>query len=211
MNCRQVGPRAYQFIEIIDMHEATGETTGARYCAEVKFIDLAHVPENEIKSALRSCGWEGMPDNDRALAECCVQYGLHAPVWQDGGSNRRDLLRAAYREANLLAKDPNAFERALDRPVNAIGSTAREFMSGDLEAAMERHRTGAPHPSHETPSGAYVRTMKQRDLLKCPFAIFDPTHYREDGTCKCNDPMHRELMKREWGYTDAAFRKAGLI
>lgn len=37
-----------------------------------------------------------------------------------------------------------------------------------------------------------VREIKQSDIGKCPFVIFDATHYRDDGTCKCNDTVHRQ-------------------
>ena len=47
------------------------------------------------------------------------------------------------------------------------------------------------------------------DPTVCPFTIFEPEHYREDGTCKCNDPEHRKLM-RSWGYRAADFRSVGL-
>jgi len=56
-----------------------------------------------------------------------------------------------------------------------------------------------------------VRFLRQSAMLKCPFTIMVPEHYREDETCKCNDSQHREMMKREWEYTDADFRSAGLI
>jgi len=42
------------------------------------------------------------------------------------------------------------------------------------------------------------RVIKQSDLRKCPHVIFNPVHYRDDGTCRCNDPKHTEM--REWGY-----------
>lgn len=32
----------------------------------------------------------------------------------------------------------------------------------------------------------------------CPHFIFMPEHYREDGTCKCDNPD--ELVMKEWGY-----------
>lgn len=50
-----------------------------------------------------------------------------------------------------------------------------------------------------------VFTMKQSDLLKCPFAIMVPEHYREDGTCKCDDAAHREFMIAKWEYTPESF------
>lgn len=55
------------------------------------------------------------------------------------------------------------------------------------------------------------RLIKQTDIQRCPFVIMVPEHYREDGSCKCNDPAERERMKLEWEYTDQDFREAGLI
>jgi len=43
-----------------------------------------------------------------------------------------------------------------------------------------------------------IFTLKQSDLMKCPHFIIAPEHYREDGTCKCNDK--NETVMREWGY-----------
>lgn len=50
-----------------------------------------------------------------------------------------------------------------------------------------------------------VRTLKQSDLMKCPFCIIMPDHYRADGTCKCDDARHRKMMIKEWEYTEADF------
>lgn len=43
-----------------------------------------------------------------------------------------------------------------------------------------------------------VRTIKQSDIARCPHVIIMAEHYREDGTCKCNDK--NETVMREWGY-----------
>ncbi len=44
-----------------------------------------------------------------------------------------------------------------------------------------------------------VRNISQQQLAACPHYIFNPVHYRPDGTCKCND--HTESIMAEWGYT----------
>ena len=44
-----------------------------------------------------------------------------------------------------------------------------------------------------------VKVMDQNIFDNCPYVIFMPEHYREDGTCKCNDP--NELIMKDWGYT----------
>lgn len=43
-----------------------------------------------------------------------------------------------------------------------------------------------------------VRYIEQSTMLKCPHCIMVPEHYRNDGSCKCNDPT--EFVMREWGY-----------
>lgn len=55
-----------------------------------------------------------------------------------------------------------------------------------------------------------VRKMNQSVFANCPFFIMSPEHYREDGTCKCNDPEHRKMMMKEWGYTKKSFKEVGI-
>lgn len=58
---------------------------------------------------------------------------------------------------------------------------------------------------NDTIQGSYAVSMSQGMIGGCPFVIFNPEHYRADGSCKCDDAAHREFMKREWEYTDADF------
>lgn len=46
-----------------------------------------------------------------------------------------------------------------------------------------------------------VRTIQRADIFACPFTIMAVEHYRDDGSCRCDDPGHREFMIREWEYT----------
>jgi hypothetical protein len=43
-----------------------------------------------------------------------------------------------------------------------------------------------------------IREITQADMMKCPFCIMTPDHYRLDGTCRCDDVNHD--MMAEWGY-----------
>jgi hypothetical protein len=43
-----------------------------------------------------------------------------------------------------------------------------------------------------------VRHIKQTDMLKCPHTIMVAEHYREDGTCRCDDEANAVMA--EWGY-----------
>jgi hypothetical protein len=50
-----------------------------------------------------------------------------------------------------------------------------------------------------------TRKLTQQNLRDCPHFIIDPTHYRDNGICRCGDPYH-SIMK-EWGYTWSVDRK----
>lgn len=43
-----------------------------------------------------------------------------------------------------------------------------------------------------------VREIPQAKLLACPHVILVAKHYREDGTCRCDDRTHTQM--KEWGY-----------
>lgn len=43
-----------------------------------------------------------------------------------------------------------------------------------------------------------VRTLSSEAVKGCRFFILDPEHYRDNGTCRCDDPDH-EIMDA-WGY-----------
>ena len=50
-----------------------------------------------------------------------------------------------------------------------------------------------------TPEGlTNIRLIKQSDMQRCPHCIMVALHYREDGSCRCNDKSHVEM--KEWGY-----------
>lgn len=51
-----------------------------------------------------------------------------------------------------------------------------------------------------------VRLIKQADIVACPHYIMVPTHYRPDGSCKCDDADERAMMIREWGYSPDDFK-----
>ena len=52
---------------------------------------------------------------------------------------------------------------------------------------------------------AQIKVLKQSDIGKCKFFIFDPSHYREDGSCKCDDAAHRRMMIEQWEYSSSDF------
>ena len=55
---RRVGAHAFQFVEVLDMHSATGETHGDRYAGQVDLVDLSQLTPAYLRDAQRSCGWD---------------------------------------------------------------------------------------------------------------------------------------------------------
>lgn len=55
--------------------------------------------------------------------------------------------------------------------------------------------TGVLHPDGTVTD---ERKLAKDDIRACPWLIMLPSHYREDGSCRCNDPVHTEMA--EWGY-----------
>ena len=62
-------------------------------------------------------------------------------------------------------------------------------------------------PLHPDGTLTNERSIRQSDIVACPHAIFDPSHYREDGTCKCDDPEEQAMMIEDWGYSPEDFNR----
>lgn len=56
-----------------------------------------------------------------------------------------------------------------------------------------------------------VKRIKQSTFGNCPFTIFMPNHYREDGSCKCSNTEHRKMMIKKWGYKTKDFKNTPLV
>lgn len=138
-NMRHTTGKQFQFVELINMDEACGRDNDGqpKYVVELRMVDLNALSDSTIKSALNCCGQDGRDLPNMAVAECCDSYGAHAPLESYSGNNARKLLRQAYRAANEYL-DSSALESALEKPVNKIGSSAREFMNGDFMPAIQR-------------------------------------------------------------------------
>lgn len=143
-------------VTFTNMFDACGERDCKRdgvpqYLAEVRSVDPSDLPDRTIKSALDSVGYEetgpGIMPSELVIVEACVGYGAYAPLESFSSDTYPERLRAkARRAAEALIRDAAAFEAKLELPVNQIGSTAREYMQGDLNAALIRYQSGdGPH------------------------------------------------------------------
>lgn len=129
---------AWFVVELINWENSVGEReareVGARYNLSLSIVMPGAVAPAEMEAARRSCGWEGMPDDDLARVELLHSYGIYAQTWDRNGNNFGKLWAEMRREVRQYAF---TFGFVLDRPVNAIGASGWDFLSGNP------HRPGA--------------------------------------------------------------------
>jgi hypothetical protein len=138
---RHVTGRRFHFISILNWADTCGEReaaeVGSTYCVDLAEVDLDEIPESEIRSSLASCGCEEENPSDLVRAGCCHDSGSKAPLSSVNGNNAWRLIREAKAESRAL-DDPRKHDTAMERTVNKLGSTAAEYMSGDLSSALWR-------------------------------------------------------------------------
>jgi hypothetical protein len=160
---RRAPDGSYYVIDFTNMYDACGEEEcrrdgQAQYVCEVKRVDLVGgIDGTTLARALECVGWrivlgEGIvsdqgdlvapkqtPQCELACVEACVSYGCAAPLESFSGNKRASWIRAeARRYAETCMRDDALLEERLQRPVNAIGSTAAEYGRGDLDSALNR-------------------------------------------------------------------------
>jgi hypothetical protein len=225
---RKVAATRYHVIELTNMWDAAGDKSIPQYHVSLSEVDIT---SPQLKHAMDGCGSDEDDDNELVKVDALASYGAKAPLEQWDGGNAKKLLAEARSESRNL-DDPAAYEAAMSRPVNALGSTAREYAAGDIDAAIargvergeENAKLMAKLQGIEQPYGKIqfgtlnpdgqitnAREIRREDIAKCRFVILIPDHYREDGTCKCNDREHRTMMIREWEYSEEDFAGIPLL
>jgi hypothetical protein len=194
---------AWYIIKFTNMVDACGERAckemGVRYEAQVLRVDWRAVPIEERKQALNCIGNDSDPlevKSEEELVYALVSYGLASPMAEFSAWNYPARVRKqAYLEAESLMKDYDRREELLDRPVNRIGTTAREFGSGDIMAGLRRHQENPPTEAEPTmelmsrlsgPQAPIVKQVRQADLTgECWMVQIYGTSYCS--TCKYKD------------------------
>lgn len=131
---RHVGDRRYHAIRFDNMHEATGEEDQPKYHGSLVEVDLDNA---DLDGARSCCGVED-DAGDLELAFAVVYYGGYAPLSDEAGNNGNRIIRNLKRESREIEGDSDRYEELMERPVNALGSTAREFARGDFQSAIDR-------------------------------------------------------------------------
>lgn len=139
----------FQVIELTNMDDAVGECDNAghpTYVVELALVDLDAIDADTQARALQSCGHSELADlADAWRAVICYEYGCKAPLESWEGDAWGKLLKLARSAAHMLKRDAREMERRMARPVNKLGSTAAEFMRGDIDSAMRRGVTEGHH------------------------------------------------------------------
>lgn len=71
-------------------------------------------------------------------AIACYEYGCKAPLDQWEGNSSSRMLRAARASAAQYKRDTSALAERMEHSVNKIGSTAREYMTGNILSGVLR-------------------------------------------------------------------------
>lgn len=155
----------YIFLDIMDLVDVMGSEARWYWSGEVSVVDLSTVSVQTLRSALDSHGscvddLDFRKESDRLrIAMMLRSYGARAPMMsEERGEVRRDrsgciieasesgrdfrALRALLRREGERFFSEEIRERGLDRVVNAIGQSAREYAGGaeGLWSALRRIR-----------------------------------------------------------------------
>jgi hypothetical protein len=119
------------------MDEACGSDNEGqpRYHGSLVEVDLDCA---DIQAAASSWGEDASEHEDLALAFMVASYGEYAPLHDEASNNGHKLIRELKRLSREIEDDSGRYEALMSRPVNALGSTAREFQRGDFQSAMDR-------------------------------------------------------------------------
>ena len=129
---KSLGEKRFHFIRVL--------TADKTVFVELNEVDLSAIPQKTIDCALSSCG----PGEERDLkpetiAQACLDYGTSATLSSVLVKGKTEAeIRRAMNLSKEIQKFPAIHEWFMNQPVNKIGSTAREIMQGDLDAAMDR-------------------------------------------------------------------------
>jgi hypothetical protein len=143
---RKVGIKRFHIMDVINWIEATGDDSGFKYRVSLSEVDLRALPVNQLERAKRSCGWETEPPEfftEKLTLDMVHSYMGGVPLGEYMGNNLNKLMKQA-RATSADLDDPDQYETAMNRVVNGIGSTAREYGQGDFNSAMVRAGFGSP-------------------------------------------------------------------
>lgn len=171
--CRHIDGQRFHFIELTNMDEACGRDNEGHptYSVTLSEVDGDVLDAEQIYAALESCGdnvidsrAQGghmvLPPFDATVANIVRSYGIASPLHEESTNNAHKGIAVCRAESYRLTRDDRAYQQAMNRPVNRIGSTAREFGRGDLTSGLVRSAR-AGDPNAQIIAKMYVNTGGQ--------------------------------------------------
>jgi len=173
---KQIDDVVYHVIELINWHDATGDTDQPTYNVELQEIDLSIA---DIESALNCCGWinDETELNHALVVDSVSSYGQYAPMGNWNGNNYRKLLRQAKNESRFIESDHEYHSYMLDRPVNQLGSTACEYARGDFTSALIRGLADNTDPMYRIMGK--IQGLSNDDMDQIDESLSDFTLYED--------------------------------
>lgn len=130
--------------------------------------------------------WRG-----RRLTSCVCWHGYRDFMQEVFRVNPNAVIKTGFAKYEGLAGFEENYRNTYYKNVGSMMSPAAY---GDLCFCNDTYPTAKP-PAGMT---VKVRIVKHSDIAKCPHFILALEHYREDGTCRCDDPNAKVM--REWNY-----------
>ncbi len=131
-------------VELINMHEATGEEDQPKYSLSISVVAPSEAPENERISAHQSCGsdhYGGLNEYPIELqVDTLHSYGISASIWVKAGNSFKELWKEGHDELGRISM---LFGYYMDRPVNMLGATGWDILKGDIGIDKFRHKAEA--------------------------------------------------------------------
>jgi hypothetical protein len=108
------------------------------YYATMSTVAPSQVPQNEKHACLDCMSIDrDQKLNEEDMALLLEEYGTSACIWQESGNNKTKLIKAAKTEAQAVEM---MFGYYMDQPLNLIGSTGWDFLTGDITAPLRRYQ-----------------------------------------------------------------------
>lgn len=126
----------YLVLELIDMHDVTGETQSPQYSATLSAVAPSQVSAVDIRTARECCGIShDTPLSQSEIAIVLHDYGIMAVCELQQGDNWQSIIRILKHQS--LAVN-GLFGLYMDRPQNRIGTTGWDMLRGDLLAPLQK-------------------------------------------------------------------------
>lgn len=122
-------------LNIINMHEATGEMDADKYNVSISAVAPSEVPKETQDRSLED---DSTPFNELSWEmqiELLSEYGVSSSLWTASGNNYKKLMKEARIEADTITM---MFGFYMDRIQNGIGSNGWDFIKGDTLAGLNK-------------------------------------------------------------------------